>query len=150
MSITSQMSMTVQRIVEHKPDIYSTTPDATVFEALRLMAQKNVGALLVLDRGRLVGVVSERDYARKVILLGRTSRDTLVRDVMSSEVIVVRGRDTAEKCMALMTAHRVRHLPVVEGDQLIGVVSIGDVVRALMGAQQDTINELVDYIKSGA
>lgn len=149
MSITSQMSMTVQRIVERKPDIYSTTPDATVFEALRLMAQKNVGALLVLDRGRLVGVVSERDYARKVILLGRTSRDTLVRDVMSSEVIVVRGRDTAETCMALMTAHRVRHL-VVEGDQLIGVVSIGDVVRALMGAQQDTINELVDYIKSGA
>jgi len=150
MSITSRMSMTVQRIVEHKPDIYSTTPDATVFEALRLMAQKNVGALLVLERGRLVGVVSERDYARKVILLGRTSRDTLVRDVMSSEVIVVRGRDTAETCMALMTTHRVRHLPVVEGDQLIGVVSIGDVVRALMGAQQDTINELVDYIKSGA
>ncbi|MGE3840452.1 MAG: CBS domain-containing protein [Vicinamibacterales bacterium] len=150
MSVTSRMSMTVQRIVEHKPEIYSTSPQATVLDALRLMAEKNVGALLVLDHGRLVGVVSERDYARKVILLGRTSRETFVRDVMSPHVIVVHGHDTAERCMALMTAHRVRHLPVVEADRLVGVVSIGDVVRALMGEQQDTINELVEYIKSGA
>jgi CBS domain-containing protein len=144
------MSTTVRRILEHKPDVYSTTPDASVFEALRLMAEKNVGALVVLEDGALAGIFSERDYARKVVLLGRTSRETPVREIMTREVITVTPSQTAADCMAMMTTHRIRHLPVVESEALVGIVSIGDIVRAVIAEQQDTISDLVGYIGRGA
>lgn len=144
------MPLSVERILEQKPEVYVTSPDATVLDALQQMALRNVGALLVVDRECLVGIFSERDYARRVMLLGRSSRDTPVRDVMTEDVIVVSPRHTADECMRLMTKHRVRHLPVIDGAALVGVVSIGDVVRAVIMEQQDTISDLVGYIASGA
>ena len=113
-------------------DIWSIPPDASVYDALRLMADKEVGALLVLDSGRLVGIISERDYARKVILKGKSSLDTPVRDIMTAKVICVRPEQTIEECMALMTDKHVRHLPVVVGDEVVGVISIGDLVKAVI------------------
>jgi CBS domain-containing protein len=144
------MATTARRMLEHKPDIYWTTPATTVFDALRVMAEKNVGALVVLEEGRLAGIFSERDYARKVILLGRSSRDTPVREIMTREVVCIAPEQTADECMALMTNHRIRHLPVLERDRLIGIISIGDVVREVISEQQDTISHLVGYIGSGA
>jgi CBS domain-containing protein len=144
------MPTTVRRILEQKPDIYSTTPDTTILDALALMADKNIGALLVLEKGQLTGIFSERDYARKVILLGRSSKDTPVREIMTSQVVTIGPDESAEDCMTLMTHHRVRHLPVFDRGDLIGVISIGDVVRAVITEQQDTISHLVDYIGSGA
>ena len=127
-------------------DIHSIAPDARVFEALKLMAEKNVGALLVVEGERLVGVFSERDYARKVILKGKTSKDTAVRDIMTSHVLYVRPEQTIEECMALMTAKHVRHLPVLEEEGLVGVVSIGDVVKAIIAEQEFIIEQLQNYI----
>ena len=125
---------------------WSIGPQATVYDALQLMADKDVGALLVLDQGRLAGVFSERDYARKIILKGKSSRETPVRDIMTERVITVRPEHTLAECMALMTHHRVRHLPVLEAGQVIGVVSIGDVVKAIMTQQEFTIAQLEKYI----
>ncbi len=122
--------------------IWTISPDDTVFEALRLMATKDVGALLVMEGDRMAGVVSERDYARKVILKGRTSRDTLVRDIMTSEVITIHPDQTLEECVDLMTENRVRHLPVVENGRVIGVISIGDVLKAIIYHQRQVISEM--------
>lgn len=127
--------------------VWSVTPDMTVHDALRLMAEKNIGAVLVLDEGgRIVGLLSERDYARKVALEGRTAQDTLVRDIMSERVMGVRPEQTVEQCMMIMTDRRIRHLPVVDEDGLVGVISIGDVVKAVLSHQEFMIEQLENYI----
>jgi CBS domain-containing protein len=127
-------------------NVWSVAPGATVFEALQLMADKNVGAVLVMDEDRLVGILSERDYARKVILLGKTSRETLVSEIMTSRVLYASADQTTQECMALMTEKRVRHLPVMEGNRVIGVVTIGDVGRAIISDQQFMLAQLERYI----
>jgi CBS domain-containing protein len=142
------MTTTVRQMLRGKREIYSVAPDDTVFDALQLMADKNVGAVLVLSGDELDGIFSERDYARKVILLGKTSKDTLVREIMTTRVICVEPDWTADQCMALMTDKRVRHLPVIDGGRVAGVISIGDVVRAVVDEQQFTITTLERYIMS--
>jgi CBS domain-containing protein len=125
---------------------WTTTPGALVLDALRLMGEKNIGALVVMDHGKVVGMVSERDYSRKIVLLGRTSRDTYVSEILSQPVITV-GPDTPiSECMRLMTEHRVRHLPVVDDDRLVGIISVGDVVNWVIHSQRETINHLEGYI----
>lgn len=125
---------------------WSVTPDTAVFDALKLMAEKNIGALLVLEGDVLVGLLSERDYARKVILKGKSSKDTPVKEIMSEKVMYVEPEQTVEECMALMTDKRVRYLPVIEGDKLIGIISIGDVVKAIISEQEFIIEQLEHYI----
>lgn len=138
---------TLKQLLEAKGgNVYSITPDARVFDALKLMADKSVGALVVLDGGRLAGVISERDYARKVILHGKSSHDLKVRDIMTSKVISVHPGQTVEECMTLITEKRIRHLPVTEGERLIGVLSIGDLVKEVIAEQQRTIEQLESYI----
>ena len=138
---------TVQQLLAKKGSAaWSVAPSATVFDALRLMAEKEVGALLVLEEERLVGVLSERDYARKVFLKGKSSPQTLVREIMTARVVTVRPEQSIEECMALMTVHRIRHLPAVAGDQVVGVVSIGDVVKASLEAKDFLIKQLENYI----
>jgi CBS domain-containing protein len=126
--------------------VYTIAPDATVYEALQEMAARNVGALVVTENDEVAGVVSERDYARKLVLAGKVSKDTQVREIMSDEVICVGPKQTVDGCMALMSQKRVRHLPVLENEQLAGIVSIGDVVKAIIEGQQSTIEELEHYI----
>ena len=138
---------TVTQLLRTKgQQVLSVSPDMPVFEALGVMADKNVGALLVVEGERLVGVFSERDYARKVILKGKSSKDTPVQEIMSSHVLYVRPEQTIEDCMALMTDKRVRHLPVLDQGKLVGVISIGDVVKALIAEQQFIIEQLQNYI----
>ncbi|MBA2668319.1 MAG: CBS domain-containing protein [Trueperaceae bacterium] len=140
-------SRTVQRVLAEKGSHVATIePEASVFEALERMAEHDIGALVVTVDARLVGIVSERDYARKVILAGRASRDTSVRDVMSGEVVTVSTKDTVGSCMQLMTARRIRHLPVVEEGALLGIVSIGDLVKAIIADQAFEIEQLQGYI----
>jgi CBS domain-containing protein len=140
---------TVKDILRAKGyDVWSITPDATVFDALTTMAHKDVGALTVMEGEQLVGILSERDYARKVILQGKTSRTTLVREIMSSPVICVRPQQTVEECMALLTGRRIRHLPVLEDDRIIGIISIGDLVKSIITEQQFIIEQLEGYIQS--
>lgn len=127
-------------------DVWSITPDATVFDALTTMAHKDVGALTVMEKDQLVGIISERDYARKVILQGKTSRATLVREIMSSPVICVRPQQTVEECMALLTGRRIRHLPVIDENQVVGMISIGDLVKSIISEQQFVIEQLENYI----
>ena len=129
-------------------DIWSIAPDRTVFEALELMAAKEVGALLVMDAGKVKGLFSERDYARKVALKGRSSQQTNISEVMTDRVICTSPDDSAEECMAIMTDKRVRHLPVVENSELLGLVSIGDLVKAIISEQEFTIKVLEKYITS--
>ena len=139
----------VAQLLKHKRDaIYSVEPEAPVLEAIRLMAEHGVGALLVMKGQQLVGVVSERDYARKVILKGRSSGETLVQQIMSAPVLTVRPDQSVRECMQLVTDKRIRHLPVVEGGRVIGVLSIGDLVRSVLEEQQKTIEELEQYIRS--
>jgi CBS domain-containing protein len=138
---------TVRHILRAKPGtLLSISPDADVFDALATMARHEVGALAVLDRGLLVGMFSERDYARKVILQGKTSRTTPVSAIMTTHVLTVRPDSTVQDCMALMTDKRVRHLPVVDGGTVIGMISIGDVVKALLSQQEFVIEQLQHYI----
>lgn len=138
---------TVDQILRAKGHaVWAVSPRSTVYEALELMAEKNIGAVLVIDEGKLVGIMSERDYARKVILKGRASRDTEVRQIMTERVAYVRPNQTTEECMALMTDKRIRHLPVLEEDLLVGVVSIGDVVKAIISDQEFIIEQLGHYI----
>ena len=139
---------TVQELLRNKGyHIWSIGPDATVYEALTLMAEKDVGALLVLDNaGQLVGILSERDYARKIVLKGRTSRETPVREIMTEKVVWVRPDQTIEECMALMTNKHIRHLPVMEEGRLLGVISIGDVVKDIISEQEFVIAQLENYI----
>ncbi len=128
-------------------EIWSIGPQATVYEALQIMSEKDVGALLVVDKENLVGIFSERDYARKVILKERSSKNTTVGELMTREVLYVEPQSTVEDCMALMTAKRVRHLPVLENERLIGIVTIGDVVKQIISDQEFTIQQLERYIK---
>lgn len=137
----------IHDILSHKgANVWSISPDATVFEAIQMMADKNVGALLVTEGDRLVGIISERDYTRKVVLKGKASRLTAVREILSGNVIHVTSRQTVEECLRLMSAHRIRHLPVLEGERVIGVVSIGDLVNWIISAQTTTISQLQTYI----
>ena len=134
---------TVRELLRRKGyEVWSIGPDDTVFDALKLMAEKNIGALLVIDTDKLMGVLSERDYARKVILVGKSSKDTPVRDIMSTKVVHVEPDLSLEGCMVLMTERHVRHLPVLDGDHLIGVISIGDVVNAVIAEQRFIIDQL--------
>ncbi len=138
---------TVRQLLQVKGNqVWSIAPHAMAFEALQLMADKNVGALLVLKQGRLVGIFTERDYARKVILKGRSSKTTPVAELMTREVLYVSPEDTIENCMALMTAKRARHLPVLDNGKLVGIVSIGDVVKEIISDREFTIQQLERYI----
>jgi CBS domain-containing protein len=142
---------TLRQLLESKTRgraVFSVGPDALVYEALKLMAEKDVGALLVMEGGRLAGIISERDYARKVILHGKSSHDIPVREIMTSKVITVHPGQTVPECMALMTEKRIRHLPVTEGGQLIGLLSIGDLVKEVIADQEQTIRQLESYIHS--
>ena len=137
----------VSQFLEKKGhDVWWVAPETTVFDALQLMANKKVGALLVLEEDSLVGVFSERDYARKVTLKGKSSKDTPVRDIMSTKIVCVTPNQTTEECMSLMTEKRVRHLPVMDGEKLIGIISIGDVVKAVIADREDIIEQLEHYI----
>lgn len=137
----------VSQFLEKKGhDVWWVAPETTVFDALQLMANKKVGALLVLEEDSLVGVFSERDYARKVILKGKSSKDTPVRDIMSTKIVCVTPNQSTEECMSLMTEKRVRHLPVMDGEKLIGIISIGDVVKAVIADREDVIEQLEHYI----
>ena len=126
--------------------LWSITPDTTVFDAIRLMAEKNIGALPVLADGKLVGIFTERDYTRKVALMGKTSKETRVREVIAREILTVTPDDSVEDCMRLMTENRVRHLPVVEGANVVGIVSIGDLVNWIISAQNAAIEQMEQYI----
>lgn len=138
---------TVKQVLDRKGYGYwAISPDATAYHALEMMADKDIGALAVLDDGRLVGVFSERDYARKVILKGKSSRTTSVGDLMSRKPVCVGPAHTIGECMVLMTKHHIRHLPVVQDDAILGVLSIGDVVKAIISEQEETINQLESYI----
>jgi CBS domain-containing protein len=138
---------TISEILSNKgARVWAIAPEATVFEAIEMMADKNVGALLVMEKGRLVGIISERDYTRKVALRGKSSKQTAVREILSGQLIQVTPGHTVEECMRLMTDHRIRHLPVLDGSQVIGVVSIGDLVNWTISAQSATISQLQTYI----
>ncbi len=138
---------TVEQILDAKgSDVWSITPDASVLEAIKLMAEKEVGALLVMTGEKPVGIVSERDYARKVILKGRSSQETPIQDIMTTHVVCVSPEQSIEECMALMTAKHIRHLPVMDGEQLRGMLSIGDLVKAVIAEQKLVIKELERYI----
>jgi CBS domain-containing protein len=141
------MQKTIEMIIGAKGrEVFSIDVSASVYEALETMADKNVGALVVLDSGRLVGILSERDYARKVILLSRMSKDTLVSEIMTNDPVTVSSATTVGECMQLMTDRRIRHLPVVDDGSLTGVISIGDVVRAVIEEQEFLIHQLESYI----
>ncbi len=136
------------QVLKSKPHqaVETVAPSASVFDAVRQMADKNIGALLVLEQQKIVGIVTERDYARKIVLLGRSSKDTPVRDIMSSPVMYVRPDQTNEECMALMTDNRLRHLPVVDQGKLLGLISIGDLVKDIISEQKFIIEQLEHYI----
>ena len=142
-----KLSDSIDLILKEKPtDVWAISPDQSVYEAIREMADKQVGALLVIAEGALVGIISERDYARRVILMGRSSKNTLVKEIMTNPVICVTPTHTLDECMALMTEHRIRHLPVMKGHELVGMLSIGDLVKWIISAQEATIRHLEHYI----
>ncbi|HWY78020.1 MAG TPA: CBS domain-containing protein [Verrucomicrobiae bacterium] len=138
---------TISEILSHKgTQVWSISPEATVFDAIQMMADKNIGALLVTQADKLVGILTERDYTRKVALKGKSSKQTAVKEILSGQVIHVNPDHTVEDCMRLMTDHRVRHLPILEGDRILGIISIGDLVNWIITAQSSTINQLQTYI----
>jgi CBS domain-containing protein len=139
--------ITVKQMLEEKGhEVWTISPEATVYEALKIMADKDIGALIVVKNGQVAGIISERDYARKVMLKGKSSLETPVKDIMSTEIYYVGPEATAEECMALMTEKRIRHLPVMEDGKLTGVISIGDVVKSIISTQKVTIEHLQNYI----
>ena len=139
--------MKVSDILANKDSrIYSVTGQSSVYDALQLMSEKNIGALIIMDGGRLAGILSERDYARKIVLKGRSSHDTLVKEIMTENVVTVTPEDPIEKCMELMSSKRFRHLPVVEDTKVIGMIAIGDVLNAIIETQKETIEQLHQYI----
>ena len=141
----------IKRILEAKGhDIWSIEPSATVYEAIHLLAEKKIGALLVMKKDQLVGIFSERDYARQIILKDRSSEATRVEEIMTDKVVHVQPNDEIGDCMALMTEHRIRHLPVIDQKKVVGMISIGDLVRAVIAEQQSTINDLEKYISGQA
>jgi CBS domain-containing protein len=142
------MAETINWILRNKSGgrIFSIAPDATVYDALALMAEKEVGALMVLSMGKLVGIISERDYARKIILQGRSSRATTVQEIMTGDMFTVTSEDTIDECMRIMTHHHIRHLPVLDQGKLVGVISIGDLVNAIIVEQARMIDHLHTYI----
>lgn len=140
---------TVTQLLQGKGrNVLTISPQATAHDAMKMMADNNIGALIVVDRGKVAGIVSERDFARKMFMLEKSLRDILVREVMTSQVVYVRPEQTNEDCMALMTDKRVRHLPVVDGERLVGVISIGDLVKDIISEQQFIIKQLENYIHS--
>jgi len=143
------MTTLVRNMLAGKTDVHTVSPDDTVLDALRVMATHNIGAVLVTSDGELVGILSERDYARKMVLHGKASHDTAVREVMTATLVSVTPRWTCDECMAVMTERHVRHLPVLDEGRLVGVISIGDVVRAVVQEQQSTITTLESFILSG-
>jgi len=144
------MTETIASILRNKGrEIWSIDPDQTVYDAIAMMADKGIGALLILSEGKLVGVLSERDYARKIILQGRSSKSTRVREIMTGDPVTVTPEHTVDECMRIITHHRVRHLPVMDGDKLLGVISIGDLVNAIIASQAQTIDHLHTYITGG-
>jgi CBS domain-containing protein len=144
------MTETVASILRNKGrEIWSIDPDQTVYDAIAMMAEKGIGALLILSEGKLIGVFSERDYARKIILQGRSSKSTRVREIMTGDPVTVTPDHTVDECMRIITHHRVRHLPVMDGDRLLGVISIGDLVNAIIASQAQTIDHLHTYITGG-
>ncbi len=137
----------ISSLLHHKgSNVWHIAPEATVFDAIKLMADKNIGALPVMSRDLLVGIFTERDYTRKIALMGKTSKDTRVQDVLSGAVICVTPSDSVEECMRLMTEHRIRHLPVMEGRKLLGIISIGDLVNWIISAQNSAIEQMEQYI----
>jgi CBS domain-containing protein len=139
---------TVRSVLKWKGDaLWSISPETCVYDAIEKMAEKHVGSLLVISEGRLVGIICERDYARKVILQGKLSKQTTVMEIMSSPAICVHPSETIEECLRIMTVRRIRYLPVVEDERVLGIVSIGDLVKWIVSAQEDTIQQLRDYIQ---
>jgi CBS domain-containing protein len=144
------VSGTIDAILNQKSgDIWSISPDETVYDAIKLMAEKNIGALLVIEAERLVGILSERDYTRKVMLRGKRSRETMVREIMSTDLKTVDPKESVDDCLRFMTEKRVRHLPVVAGESLRGVISIGDLVKHVISVQSATLEHLERYISGG-
>ena len=138
---------TIAQLLNTKGDqIWSVEPKATIFEALEIMSEKEIGALLVMEDGKLMGIFSERDYARKVILKGKSSKETPVGELMTKKVFYIDSQNTINDCMAMMTAKRIRHVPVIEDNQVVGIVTIGDVVNQIISEQEVTINHLENYI----
>jgi CBS domain-containing protein len=140
----------VSSLLHHKGStVWQVAPEATVFDAIKLMAEKNIGALPVISHGMLIGIFTERDYTRKIALQGKTSRDTRVQEVLSGEIICVTPNDSVEDCMKLMTDHRIRHLPVMQDDHLLGIISIGDLVNWIISSQNSAIEQMEQYIAGG-
>jgi len=147
----SELTTPINAVLRRKAGTtWSTRPDVTVYQAIEMMADKQIGALPVIESGKLLGIISERDYARKIILMGRSSKETAVSDIMTSPAISVSPRHTVEECMRIITENRVRHLPVVDGSELVGIISIGDLVNWIINEQQETIRHLEAYISGVA
>ena len=143
-------SVPISSLLHHKGStVWHISPEATVFDAIQLMADKNIGALTVMSNGRLTGIFSERDYTRKIALAGKTSKQTLVKEIIPSKVVTVPPDQSVEECMRLMTEHRIRHLPVLQNDEVVGIVSIGDLVNWIISAQDAAIAQMESYISGG-